>query len=423
MSAFGKKKTDENEESHSALEGRFPEQPPQGETPSEVGGSEEDDTQDLEYESDDNGGGEENETGHKYSKKKYSKGRAPPVMVGTSHQVTWDHTTKADSDSLVKQPLLIGLPAKNLSAQDPFNMRGHYLVKAHNNSEFAVGLVATGVNGEMVHHFTDDIGQKYTYPLMPDEKVDFTLVNGGKGFKLAGQTLDAHGAINLNMSKEELKSFAQKAGDGHVIVNLDFSSHTAEAKAAAKEAAKQNKKMPADSLNPLAKVVIANARGVLSKNPEIRKIVGDSLDPDNKVDKSIASQFQTFQVAPESFDATGLKFLAKVDEASLDNVLRAVNTKVKQAAKTSAQDYKIRVIRLNHKATADGKTFGDVEGEHGVGKRDADIAKTGVPKGVHFTLNHEIDHNGKPFQESVATSSKPSASNGVVKKSSTSSKK
>lgn len=341
----------------------------------------------------------ESSTG-RFSKPKYRSGGGgggnnnrrsgpKPTKIGTSHQYTWNAETMAADPLLVKRPLMTGLKARNLSVADQFNMRGLYLTSGKNHESFAVGLVANGVNGEPIYNYVDDIGQQYTYPMLPGQELDFSKMNGGNGLKLAGQMLDSHGTVNLAMSKEQLKGFAKPSGkEGELTIDLDFTNHT-----------KNSPKGAKDTLNPLAKVVIANSRAVLSQNPDIRKIVGETLDPDSASDIKHKSQFASFKVVPEPFDETGNKFIVRVDEQSLDNVLKRVNNKAKQAAKTSANDYTMGVIRLNHKAGA-SVPFGNPKGEHGITTRDLDIAaSSGKTSGLHIVLTHEIDHNGKAYSE------------------------
>jgi len=387
------------------MAGRFDERPPvngYGESQQQQQQQEERDEESEEQMSeeedvDENANDELESTTGRYSKGKSRRRHGPPAArIGTTHQYTWNNETLASDPMLVKRPLMTGLKARNLSVIDQFNMRGLYLTSGKNHESFAVGLVANGVNGEPIYNYVDDTGQQYTYPVLPGQELDFSKMNGGKGLKLAGQMLDSHGTVNLQMSKEQLKGFAKPSDkESELTIDLDFTNHT-----------KNSPKGAKDTLNPLAKVVIANSRAILSQNPDIRKIVGETLDPDSASDVKHKSQFASFKVAQQPFDETGNKFIVRVDEQSLDNVLKRVNNKAKQAAKTSANDYTMSVIRLNHKAGA-SLPFGNTKGEHGITTRDLDLAAAnGKTSGLHIVLNHEIDHNGKAYSDAAPAAAK-----------------
>lgn len=317
-----------------------------------------------------------------------SDGTVPVYTLGTHNAYGWSGKTKHDDKTLTKAPLLSAMKAKNLSVDEQFNMKALYVKSAKNTSQFPVGVQITGVNGQALNHFTDDVGQHYAYPLLPGESLNFAHLGDGNGLKIAGNELDQHAAVNVRMSMQEMQEF-QKPGpdEDHVVVDVDLSGF-----------ADKNNATPAATLNPLAKVLIANSRALLTANKPVRMVVGNRLDPDTEADRNAKPLFQTYDIKEAQWSKKPGDFQVLVDKASLDHVLEKYDTKVKEtAAKTSAKDYNVKIIRLNHKPET-GKAFGDLTGEHGVTPSDIERANSGtVISGVHLVLVHEIQHNGKPF--------------------------
>lgn len=304
--------------------------------------------------------------------------------IGTPLSFYTNAKTDYADAALTKKPLVNGLKQENLSPDEQFNMKGVYIEKAVNNEKFPVGIKIDGVNGESLNRYQDEVGQKVAYVLHPGEEVAYGALNNGLGRKLGGRDLDEHGQVHIKLSADELKKFATVKGDGTAIIDIDFTSYS-----------KKNKpnERTTSSMNPLAKVVVANARALLSADPRVRKIVGDDLNPVNASDKKVVTQFQTFKIDKKPFSDNDAQMQVLVDEASLDNVLKLIKQKVaKTAAKTHAKDYTVSVVRLNRKPTKDTK-YGDITGEHQVTGRDIDAANAGnVASGVHITLNHQIHH-------------------------------
>ena len=342
------------------------------------------------------GGGGAQEMSSQAKKKAAPETDDATHKVGTFTSFPWTAKTMAHDPALKKKPLTSGLKAQQLSTKEQFNMGGVYLKAAKNNGNFGVGIKIDGVNGQSLNHYTDEVGQTYAYPLLAGEAVNYGQLNRGKGLKLGGHGLDAHGQVNIEMSGQPLESFATPTTDGqHMIVDLNLASHAKNAQPGAVE-----------SLSPLGQVVVANSRAALAQHPIVRSIVGNALDPTSPVDKKTPSIFQTYQVAPKAFAESPAELQVKIDKPSFDQMLKLYKDKVAtKVAKTSADDYTVSIVRLNHKPGT-SKPFGDIAGEHGVTPRDVDIASSGaVTSGVTVVLNHDIHHNGKPYESSSSSSS------------------
>jgi hypothetical protein len=307
----------------------------------------------------------------------------PTHQIGTPLSFYTNPQTAYGDKSLSKKPLVDGMKSKKLSAEEQFNMKGVYIEKAQNNEKFPVGIKIDGVNGESLNHYQDEVGNTFAYALLPGESVAYGTLNNGLGRKLGGRELDEHGQVHIKLSADELKKFATLQ-NGNAIIDIDFTSYAK---------SKPAEERTTESMNPLAKVVVANSRALLAKDPRVRKIVGSDLDPADEADKKLQAQFQTFKIDKKPFADNEAQMQVLVDEASLDSMLSLIKKKIaKTAAKTNAKDYTVSVVRLNRKS-GPGALYGDIAGEHQVTGRDVDAANAGkTPSGVHVVLNHEIHH-------------------------------
>lgn len=334
--------------------------------------------------------------GGKSRRHRKSKGK-PTHRVGSHMRFTFDNKTMPGDKTLTKKPFLTGLKAHNLATNEPFNTNGAYLKSAANREQFDVGIKIDGLNGKSLNIYHDDEGQTYAYPLHAGSSVNYGHMNHGKGLFLGGDPLDPHGEINLKMSAEPLESFAKLTDDQqHVIVNLDFTAH-----------AKTAPEGTPESLNSLGQIIVANGRTVLSKNKLVRAVVGDALDPTKSADKKMPLPFQTFKVSQEPFVDDPNRFQVMIDKPSYDQLLSLYKGKVATKAKTSANDYTVSLVRVNHKPGSK-KPFGDLSNEPGLTQREIDIAHSRAGA-VTVVMNHDIHHNGKPYDSSVETTAQSSS--------------
>jgi hypothetical protein len=143
-------------------------------------------------------------------------------------------------------------------------------------------------------------------------------------------------------------------------------------------------------MNPLGRVVFANAKAKFANVPGIEAMVGGPLPPLQQEDLDI-DIFPTMEIRPDTLAARPGRFHAIVEAKELQDAIKHYGSEVqKNAQPTSAQEHKIKIVAI-------GKNGLDSKNEIGVSASDYERSKT-VINGVHLAVNYDIQHNRKPFE-------------------------
>lgn len=318
---------------------------------------------------------------------------APIYTIGVDHTFKWKNGTDAGA-VLEDTPLLAGLQAKGLSTKEQFNVPAMYVESLQNVSHAPLGVQVEALNGrDLKNNFHKD-GQWSTVYIPPGTTHNFKSLNDGKGLLIASNPLDEYGNINVLMAPKDLLKHTNTHDDykdpatgnpTHYVVDVDLSGY-------GKPGATTSEQLK--PMNPLARVVFANAKLAFAQVPGIEEMIGGQLPPLTHDDVHSEKLFDGIKVVPDLTAKERGRFKAVINADQLHDVINHYSTEVAQKAQpTNAAEHKIKVIRIGKKP---GEHFGDISRELGVGQAEIDRSKQHW-QGLHAKFNYDIQHNGKPF--------------------------
>lgn len=291
-------------------------------------------------------------------------------------------------------PLVNVLQAKGLCPDQPINVSEVYLQKLHNASKSPLQLQVSGLNGrDLAKDFHQD-GSWSTLVVHPEEKVDYTSMNNGRGLLLASNKLTSAAEVNVSLTAADIlasakpHTFEASGAPAKYLVDLDFSGF-ANNELSPAEQIKTLEKSPAGMLvfaNAKAKIVTSNVLdpALVRRLPPLEPAELKQADvlPSLKIDKAAFGEPGHYQALID-----GNEFRELVGSYESDNQAKATPT--------MAKTHQITVRRMN---AGPKEHIGDISKELSVTQTDID-RNAQAQTGLHAYFNYVVQHNGTKYNK------------------------